>query len=200
MRLVIDGTAGCGKTTFLTGSSTIYPDEQHYQCIRDQGYSVFSELIRGAIRARKAQGVDPFSDLEDFFRICVERAIDFYQHAEGNKGIYFYDRGLPYLKIMSQRYGYQMPYTFDELCQKYRYDNPVFVFAPIVSHDMRFPKPNEDKGKGYTLEERLKQHQLVMEVYKNLGYDVVEVPVYNDGDIAMNNAKRLSFIKEFVKI
>lgn len=202
-RIVIDGTAGCGKTTFLTGSSTIHPDEPHYECIKDLGYSVFSELIRGSIRIKKAKGEDPFSDLGDFFNICIDRALEFFHQAElsGDDGkVFFYDRGLPYIKIMSERYGYKMQDEFYEICKTHRYDSPVFVFAPIRSHDMRFPKPNEDKGKGYTLEERLKQHQYVMETYKEFGYSVVEVPVFDDGNIILNNQRRLALIREYVDI
>lgn len=201
MRIVIDGTAGCGKTTFLQGKADEDSMKEKYLNIQDLGHEVFLELIRGAIYIRKKKSKDPFDDWDDFFDIVLERGADFYNQARDESLLYFYDRGIPYLKIMALRYGCTIPKKYYEYCERYRYDCPVFVFEPLKSYDdLKSQQANPIRKRGYTLEERLAQHKKVMLLYEELGYEVVEVPVFVDGDPAENNKLRMKYISEYIKL
>lgn len=201
MRIVIDGTAGCGKTTFLQGKADENSVKATYLSVEDLGHKVFLELIRGAINIRKKRAKDPFDDWDDLFNIVLERGADFYNQAADESKLYFYDRGIPYLKIMALRYGCEVPKKYYEYCEKYRYDSPVFVFEPLKSYDdLKSQQANPIRKKGYTLEERLDQHKRVVLLYRELGYEVVEVPVFADGDPAENNKLRIKYMSEYIKL
>lgn len=199
MRIVIDGTTGSGKTTFLQGNSE-GDFSTHLFNVQDLGYVCFSELIRGTIKARKEKGEDPFDDWNDFFEIAIDRGIDFYNQAQDDVSLFFYDRGLPYLEIMALRYGVTIPNRFQYFCKKCRYDSPIFIFSPLKSYDdLHAHKLNPVRKKPYTLEERLCQHKQVKRTYEKWGYEVVEVPVFFDGDPNKNNTKRFEFVMENLK-
>ena len=196
MRIVIDGTTGSGKTTFLRGYSERSLDTRYFN-MQDLGYVCFSELIRGTIKARQEKSKDPFDDWYDFFKIALDRGTDFFSQGKDEVSLFFYDRGLPYLEIMAQRYGVALPNRYYELCQDCRYDSPVFVFQPIKSYDdLHAHKLNPVRKKPYSLEERLCQHEHVKRTYEKWGYKVVEVPVFFDGNPNENNKKRYEFIME----
>ncbi len=201
MRVVIDGTAGCGKTTFLQGETESAFEKKNFWCMKDLGYEIFGELIRGTIEIRKKKAEDPFSDWNDFFDIALNRGADFYNQAQNVSSIYFYDRGIPYLKIMASRYEYEIQKKYYDYCEKYRYDCPIFVFEPVASYDdMRNQKANPVRKKGYSYKERQIQHKEVISLYKSLGYEVVEVPVFLDGNPGENNRLRMKYMAEYIKL
>lgn len=201
MRIVIDGTAGCGKTTFLQGRADEDFAKKKYINVKDLGHEVFGELIRGTIYIRKQKSADPFDDWNDFFDIALERGADFFTRAKDDSRLYFYDRGMPYLKIMASRYNHIIQEKYYDYCEKYRYDSPVFVFEPLKSYDdLKSQKAHPVRKKGYTYEERLVQHEQVISLYKKWRYDVVQVPVFADGDPDENNRLRMKYILGFVKL
>jgi len=64
---------------------------------------------------------------------------------------------------------------------------------------MSKPLPGEEPEKIYPLEKRLKQHYTIIELYKQLGYEVIEVPQF-DENITRNISKRLNFILDNINL
>lgn len=195
MRIVIDGTLGSGKTTFLSGTSPAEPDRR-YPSIADLGYPVFAELIRGTVDERLKKTSNPFDDWDDFFRIAIERAEDQYLAGAGHSYA-FYDRGLPFLGVMAGRYGVPLPQRYYDACESLRYDDPVFVFLPVESIDYGSPRPGEIRASTFSLEERISQHDQTVEAYGALGYQIELVPIL-DPDKERCILRRLEFVKREV--
>lgn len=199
MRIIIDGTVGAGKTTLITGRSQRDPKNKKYPGLSDMGYPVFTDMMTDVIRMMRDRGIsDPAQDWKTFFEIAVDRCIDDYNKAEKNQ-INFYDRGIYFLEMMSERYKQELPKRYYEFCEMYQYDNPVFIFQPILSIDMTKPHKTDNQQKVYTVEQRILQHSAILHLYEKKGYEVIEVPL-NSEDAYENNLYRLNFIKERIGI
>ena len=199
MRIVIDGTVGAGKTSILLGTSQRDSEHKTFKCLNELGYPVFSDLVINVIKEMRSNGInDPAENWKLFFKLAVDYSIEYYREAQDNT-INFYDRGIFYLEILSKRYNCELPQKYYDFCMENRYDNPVFILDPIVSLDMSTPHFTDNKQKRYSLQERIEQHEQIIELYKTNGYDIVEVPVkYQDPWKSVEF--RLSMIKEVLKI
>lgn len=197
--IIIDGTVGSAKTTCILGVSTSARLGYKYPCIAAEGYPVAGEAIRAALANLRLRGIDPFSDFDVLFDLILEISVDMYQKAS-ERDITFFERGIPYLKLLADYFGYTIGNKYYEYCEIYKYSSPIFVFAPIISFDLTSPVPGDEPRKIYTLEQRLSEHDKVMRIYKTLGYNVIEVPVFTEEDIAENSIKRISMIKECLKL
>ena len=120
--------------------------------------------------------------------------MDDYNKADENT-INFYDRGIYFLEVVANRYNQKLPQKYYDFCKEHRYDDPVFIFEPILSIDMTKPHETDNKQKVYTLEQRIQQHNMILNLYKRNGYKVVEVPLKSENPYE-NNLYRLNFIKE----
>lgn len=199
MRIIIDGTVGCGKTSVILGESQRDSEHKRFTGLANLGYPVFADLVINVIKHMRDSGInDPSQNWDVFFRTAVLLCLDNYNNAKIGT-INFYDRGIYYLEIMAKRYGRKMPVEYDDFCCKFRYDNPVFIFEPIKSLDMTQPHSTDNKQKIYTWEERIKQHDEVAKLYKQKGYEVVIVPLGSD-DPYLSNDYRLRLIREYLKI
>lgn len=141
---------------------------------------------------------DPAEDWEIFFKLAVQHSIKYYNDAYPNT-INFYDRGIFYLEILSKRYNCKLPNEYYKFCSEHRYDNPVFILKPIISLDMSVPHDTDNKQKTYSLQERIEQHEQIIQLYKFYNYKVVEVPLMFDTPWKSVNY-RLSKIKEVLGI
>ena len=198
-RIVIDGAPGSGKTSLLTGMSQRDESMKKFVCLKAAGYTVFNDLIISIIdQMRKKDIKDPSDDWNMFFELAIDRAIDFYESAETDL-INFYDRGIFYLEILSKRYGCELPKRYFDFCEKNRYDDPIFVLNPILSIDMTKPHKTDNMHKVYSIEDRLLQHQQIVELYKKYGYEVVEIPLFGN-DLNESTQQRLAKIKEKLRI
>jgi hypothetical protein len=45
-----------------------------------------------------------------------------------------------------------------------------------------------------TINERINSYNIIKDIYSKLGYDIVEIPMYNNGNIKENNKKRIECI------
>lgn len=195
MRIIIDGTVGAGKTTVIAGISQRDPKKKKYPGLSDMGYPIFTDMMASVIRAMRVKGIsDPAQDWNLFFEIAVNRCISDYNGAEKNQ-INFYDRGIYFLEVMADRYNQKLPKSYYEFCETYRYDNPVFIFEPILSIDMTKPHETDNKQKVYTVEQRIQQHYKIIKIYEERGYKVIKVPLKSENPYE-NNLYRLNFIKE----
>jgi len=209
-RIVIDGTVGSGKTTLikgysLKGISSPNQEVKTYPCLANLGYNTIGEAIRGTIAHFRENGKEPY-ELINGKRIASQGYIDYVIdlsvkqfHAAKPNQTTFYDRGIPYLELHAKFFGEKVPKKYYEYCKKYRYDNPVFVVSPIPTLNLENPLPGDEKIKIYTWKMREDEHQKTMEIYKNFGYEVVEVPIMHENMITNINM-RLDFIKKYLKL
>lgn len=196
MRIVVDGTLGAGKTTFLTGTSPSWGSRSKFPNVRDLGYRVFSELIRGTVDERRKFGADPFDDWGAFFALAQCRAEEQYADGAGEE-ISFYDRGLPFLGVMASRYGYRMPDAYFRSTANHQYDSPVLIFEPIIETDYTHPRQGEVRASIFTLEERLQQHADTIAAYEQLNYEIVRIPVFK-GTMEESIQRRFEFVRDLL--
>jgi len=198
-RIIIDGTVGAAKTTCILGVSTANRKSVRQPCLEDLGYPVTGEAIRTAIANISSKGQNPFGDLDIFFDLALDISADMHKKAEKND-ITFFERGIPYLRLLADYFGYTIGRKYYEYCEKFKYDSPVFIFKPILSFDMTVPAYGEPPEKIFTLKQRLIQHQDVIKIYSELGYEIIEIPVFTEKNIAENNNLRIAMIKEHLRL
>ncbi|MFR2755429.1 MAG: AAA family ATPase [Eisenbergiella massiliensis] len=197
MRIIIDGTVGAGKTTLITGNSQRDTEHKQYLGLSELGFPVYTDLITNVIKELRERGIsDPSLDWRLFFNVAVEHCISNYNNASNNT-INFYDRGIFFLELLAKRYDQQLPQLYFDFCKDHFYDNPVFIFEPILSIDMTRPHETDNKQKSYTVEDRIRQHHDVIDLYKKWGYNVIEVPLGSNKSNE-SNIYRLNFIKKIL--
>lgn len=64
---------------------------------------------------------------------------------------------------------------------------------------MNLADPAIYESRRFTWQQRLEMHTATVNTYSQLGYDVVEVPMFVEGDIEDNNHKRIKCILDHVK-
>lgn len=200
MRIIIDGTVGSGKTTVVKGWSQRDSLGRDFYGLQSFGYSIFSDLIIDIIADLRKQGIpDPMCDWPLFFREVTRLGIQYYFQAPPN-AISFYDRGIYFLEIMAKRYNQRMPDEYYEFINTCRYDEPIFIFETLSSLDMTHPHREDNCQKVYTLQDRLKQQDEVIKIYKKYGYkNIIIVPTYSN-DINISVKWRINYIMKSLKI
>lgn len=199
IRIVIDGAAGSGKTTFL---SCNFLSNLRKECssqdtinIASLGFSVFSEMMQGAVNDAKKIGIIPPMQKEDWdelFNLIYRRGVEQYKAAK--TGIFWYDRGLHFLKAFADVNEQKIPKVLYEGIGNYKYDY-VFIFKPIESFDLSMI--NNGKFGPMSLEDRYNEFQAIVNAYKEFGHTVFTVPVFSN-NLEENFYRRFSFIKERV--
>ena len=191
MRIVIDGAAGSGKSTFLgTKNITGIPT------ITDDGYTVFAELIRSSLDKGTKLGICPPQSYDDWsvlFSIMFDKAKE--QHDAGcGDQIYWYDRGMPFISVFANAHNVSITEQMYSEFKNYLYDY-VFIFMPIDSFDLS----NNPKGKlkNITLEDRYVEFERTCRIYQALGHTVHVVPVFSD-NLTENFQMRLEYIKSII--
>lgn len=199
MRVVIDGAAGSGKTTFLSNnylSKFIKKEYENLPSIVSRGYTVFSELVQGSINEAKAMNISPPQNDDEWkklFDIMLAKGIQQYRAGDGSD-IYWYDRGIPFISAFATAHNVVLPLDMREKFELYRYDY-IFIFKPIDSYDLSMT--SNGKYKPLTLEDRYEEYERTCCIYESLGYDVHRVPVYSD-NLIDNFNRRLNYIKEII--
>lgn len=192
MRIVIDGAAGSGKSTFL---GTKYFDNK-IPNISNLGYTVFSELIRSSLDKGEQLEISPpktYSDWEKLFEIMFEKAKLQYDSGVGDD-IFWYDRGMPFISVFANAHDVFITQEMRKSFNEYIYDY-VFVFKPIDSFDLSVKA--KGKLKSLTLEDRYIEFKRTCDIYKELGHVVYEVPVFSN-NLIENYYKRYEYIKNII--
>lgn len=192
MRIVIDGAAGSGKSTFL---GTKYFDKD-IPNIANIGYIVFSELIRSSLDRGEQLGICPpktYSDWKNLFKIMFEKAKFQYDNGEGDN-IFWYDRGMPFISVFANAHDVYITHEMRKLFNEYIYDY-VFIFKPIDSFDLSVKA--KGKLKSLTLEDRYVEFERTCDIYRELGHIVYEVPVFSN-NLIENYHKRYEYIRKII--
>ncbi|MDC5703184.1 AAA family ATPase [Vibrio europaeus] len=169
--IVITGGPGAGKTTLLAA-------------LAEYGYATFSEGSRTLIeqQSQLPDGILPWTDLPKFARLCLRFMGDQKLTAQQSP-VAFMDRAIPdivgYLKVGGCEIGQEF------LDQSVGYYSQVFVCQPEASIYV------QDEFRPHSFEEALQIHQVLVETYIELGYQVIEVPW---GTVV----ERVAFVRQLV--
>lgn len=194
MRIVVDGAAGSGKSTFLGTRNYSTLQSESIPTIVSFGFRVFSELVRGSLKAGENAGIVPpknYDDWSKLFQIMFTTAEEQYSMGAGND-TFWYDRGMPFISAFGTAHNVVTQSSITNRFPEFKYDY-VFIFKPIESYDLSIQAPG--KLKPLSLADRYKEHNLICELYEHLGHRVYEVPVFSD-NLIKNFSERLNFIKK----
>jgi predicted ATPase len=156
---VITGGPGSGKTTVL-------------QELAKRGFPVVPEVARQIIQEQvRAAGIAvPWGDRERYTQLIFERSIDSFQSHTPASEPTFSDRGLPDTLCYARLIGLKDDSSIMRACKKFRYAKRVF-FAPAwrdIYHS--------DTERKQDFEEAVRTADLMMKVYRECGYELVELP------------------------
>ncbi len=159
-RIVITGGPGSGKTTVI-------------EEFNRRGIATMPEISREVIREAKEQGIDQLF-LEDpilFSRKLIEGRVKQYQAASRmNAPVVFFDRGIPDVTAYLRYSGTPIPSDFQQACETYKYDQPVFIMPPweeIYTTDF-------ERYESFNQAQLI--HNKLVNMYMELGYFIIFVP------------------------
>jgi predicted ATPase len=157
--VVIGGGPGAGKTTVLLE-------------LERRGFCYEAEVARQIIQEQMRDGgnVLPWGDRERYCRLMLERSIASYQkHAVSTETILF-DLGIPDTLCYARLVGSPLESEILAVCDRYRYAARVFLAPPwreIYSTDTEWKQAYDEVENTY---------HMMVEVYEDCGYEVVEIP------------------------
>jgi len=179
-KIVITGGPGTGKTSIINE-------------LKNQDYHCFDEIIRELTLEAKndiekgSQISNPIAFVNDPLdfntRLLNGRLEQFKQATTLNKPLVFFDRGIPdvlaYMDFFNQDYNDE----FLKVCNNNKYSH-IFLLPPW---EAIYKSDNE---RFETFEEAVKIHDALKHVYKNLDYNITEVPfgsIEKRTDFIINN-------------
>ena len=195
-RYVLDGPPGSGKSTVLFGISDGESGDNFDNTMVGKGYHCIHESVAEANVRIAERGLDFEKAPEAWLQTIVE--IDREKYFNSNAGITFFDRCFHHWQLLSHFTGIKLPGWYDKLNMEIRYNNPIFLVAPVKSMDLAAHDIPESRR--FTWEQRLSVFEQAKTMYQRFGYDVVEVPMFVEGDIEKNNELRIKHILETLKL
>jgi predicted ATPase len=156
---VVTGGPGSGKTTVLLE-------------LEKRGYRFAPEVARQIIQEQvQASGTAlPWSDRELYTRLMLDGSIASYEaHTPANE-ITFADRGIPDTLTYARLIGLKDDAYIRWACEDYRYATRVFVAPPW---EEIYRTDNERKQ---DFEEAIRTHEINVNVYRECGYELIELP------------------------
>ncbi|OBY92905.1 ATPase [Pseudomonas sp. AU11447] len=159
--IVITGGPGAGKSTLL--------DHLH----RHHGLNIVEEGGRAIIREQLASGGNalPWANREAFCQEMFEHALATRARALDSGGLWLFDRGLPDVLGYARLCGLPIPEALVTAAQELRYGQTVFL-APAweaIYHN------DAERRQGFA--EAQRTAAMMAEVYEELGYRVLELPL-----------------------
>jgi predicted ATPase len=164
---VITGGPGYGKTTLLRE-------------LAQRGFSCSEEVARQIIQEQVKSNGDavPWGDTSRYTELMLTRSIEAFSSNTPSSEIVFMDRGIPDSACYARLIG--LP-VFDELrraCETYRYNTTVFMAPPWKEIY------TTDSERKQTYQEAIDTHRVMVAVYKEYGYQPVELPKVSPGERA----------------
>lgn len=157
---VLTGGPGAGKTTLI-------------EALKARGFATTEEAGRGVIREQMQGGGDglPWLDRERFAELMFDWELRSYRQAERQDGPVIFDRGLPdtigYLRLE----GLEVPAWMEEEALRLRYNRRVFIAPPWKEIY------GKDEERRQDWEVAVRTHDVMVETYTELGYELVELPL-----------------------
>ena len=156
-KIIITGGPGSGKSTLLEALGKI-------------GFACVPEASRQLIQQQVALGTDclPWKDLAGFARLSLDKMTSDY--VVDNHQDTFFDRGIPDIIAYLQAGGLGVPPFYYETAKRFSYAATVFI-APPWKHIYI-----NDAERWQTFEEACILYEAIKNVYKELGYNLIEIP------------------------
>lgn len=158
---IITGGPGVGKTTLL-------------EELELRGYTVVPEVAREIIREQMETGGDalPWANTERYKQMMLDRSVRSYRSAERQKhaGPVFFDRGIPDTLCYERLLGSAIHEATERAVRECLYNPTVFLLPPWEEIYTTDTERKQD------WEEVLLTHRVMMQTYRDCGYEVVEVP------------------------
>ncbi len=154
--IIIAGGPGAGKTTLLNA-------------LGQRNYPTFAESSRQLIKEQSQleDGILPWVDLPAFAQLCLDVMTKQKQKAESHE-IAFLDRAIPDICGYLKQANLDIDTRYIEASQGYH--SSVFFCRPESSIYV------QDEVRPYPFEGALEIHNSLVEIYTELGFEVVEVP------------------------
>lgn len=156
---VITGGPGVGKTTLLRE-------------LERRGFGCVPEVARAIIRRQLASGGDalPWADTARYTEFMLQGSIAAYNANKAATGPTVFDRGIPDVLCYARLICLDATAHIEAACEKYRYNQTVFIAPP-----WREIYSTDDERK-QTWNEAVRTHEVMVEVYRGCGYQLVELP------------------------
>jgi predicted ATPase len=156
---VLTGGPGSGKTTLI-------------EALAAAGVATSPEVGRAVIREQLATGGDalPWADQQAFAELMVVRDIAAREVALASGAITVLDRGVPDVAGFLRVSGLPVPSHIDEAARTCRYNQRVFIapFWPEIFTGDAERKQSPDVAEA--------TFAIMVETYRDYGYDLVELP------------------------
>ncbi|MBI2124905.1 ATP-binding protein [Candidatus Pacearchaeota archaeon] len=171
-KYVLTGGPNSGKTTTLNA-------------LKKEGFNTFDEAARIILEDEMKKGKEVITykgNVDARQKKILQQQLKNEERAESLKGAVFFDRGIPDGIIYYRLSKTKIPRSIlSEAKKDKRSYKKVFIFdmLPYKTDDVR-KEPEEIA---------MKIHEMVCEVYSELGYEIIKVPVMPVED-------RVSFIKQ----
>ncbi|MBE9914158.1 ATP-binding protein [Paenibacillus donghaensis] len=174
--IVITGGPGAGKTTLLNELQRI-------------GFNHVPEVAREIIQTQVSSNGDalPWGNVKKYRDLMLNESIDSYLSALDNRPEkwLFFDRGIPDTFAYSHLIDVPISEKKDLEARKYRYNKQVFILPPWEE----IYKTDNERIQDF--EEAVATYDIIFKTYKNLDYELIEVP-------KIDVKKRASFILDNV--
>ena len=158
---VLTGGPGFGKSTLI-------------DYLRKLGYKVGDEVARNIIQEQKRIGgtVLPEKDIRSFQKEVLNRRLAFY-HSVDDEEIAFTDRAIPDQIAFARFNGFGVPEVLSRNSTEYRYNDKVFITPPWKE----IYKNDSERTESY--ERACELHEIIVEIYREYGYSLIEIPCLN---------------------
>jgi len=175
-KIVITGGPGTGKSTVINE-------------LLQLNYSCMPEISREITIQAQKNGIDQMFLKKPllFSQLLLEGRVQQYKDANNKKSsIVFFDRGIPDVHGYMNYLGVDYPKQYKKMSEQYKYTQ-VFMMPPW----QQIYKSDNERYESY--EQSLAIYNHLVKTYKNLNYNIIEVPT---GTVH----KRVNFILNMLKL
>ena len=170
-KYVLTGSSYSGKTSVIKALAM-----QQFATVPEAATLIISEQLAAG------GNLLPWIDLDGFLDVLIEKQRELEAQIPAGSEIAFIDRGIPDELAYFKFRGIEPTQIYKKAFKEHRYDNKVFLLE-------RLPGYKQDKIRKEPLEMVQRLRVLHEEAYKELGYEVIVVPL-------LSIEERMKFVLE----